>query len=369
MASIVVYRGGPKHQSASRRKRHEAASCGGQGNQFVFDVVKPHQPRPRQFIAKMHVHGFEDVAAKFFPRLSFREDGVPGRTGAKTALSGVVDFEDQLHESILPAKSAPVPLCSHAAPDQRFCRRLSDSQVHFGGCRLNSLSSPDAQRGYSHAIGEFIEWYCSEPRLSFNRTVVLRYRIHLESRKLAPATINLRPGAVRRLGYEAADCGLLSPDLAARIRRLKGCPTTPPMKRRDDNRVMAAGDAQRVWFPEMIEYLRARWHQGMPFEGIVGLRDDLDAMLQRIRSEGHIGSPVLRCRQCGYVGPGAEPHVSVRAMILSLTRFGIAAPEQIYALEKLWAAHRKQNELSLYGKRIGSGSIEVARCDHPQTGG
>lgn len=39
---------------------------------------------------------------------------------------------------------------------------------------LNSLSSADAQRGYRHAIDEFIEWYCSEPRLSFNRSVVLR---------------------------------------------------------------------------------------------------------------------------------------------------------------------------------------------------
>ncbi len=28
---------------------------------------------------------------------------------------------------------------------------------------LNSLSSADAQRGYRHAIDEFIEWYCSEP--------------------------------------------------------------------------------------------------------------------------------------------------------------------------------------------------------------
>ena len=54
------------------------------------------------------------------------------------------------------------------------------------------------------------------------RTVVLRYRIHLECRHLAPGTINLRLGAVRRLAYEAADCGLLSPDLAAGIRRVKG---------------------------------------------------------------------------------------------------------------------------------------------------
>ena len=27
---------------------------------------------------------------------------------------------------------------------------------------LNSLSSTDAQRGYRHAIDEFVEWYCSE---------------------------------------------------------------------------------------------------------------------------------------------------------------------------------------------------------------
>jgi integrase len=99
--------------------------------------------------------------------------------------------------------------------------RLPDLE-HAKSAVLNSLTCPDAQRGYRHAIDEFVEWYCSEPRLSFNKTVVLRYRIHLESRQLAPGTINLRLGAVRRLAYEAADCGLLSPDLAAGIRRVKG---------------------------------------------------------------------------------------------------------------------------------------------------
>ena len=87
---------------------------------------------------------------------------------------------------------------------------------------IGSLRSPESQRGYRHAIDEFIDWYCSEPRLSFNRTVVLRYRIHLESRSLAPGTSNVRLAAVRRLTYEAADAGLLSPELAAGIRRVKG---------------------------------------------------------------------------------------------------------------------------------------------------
>jgi site-specific recombinase XerC len=65
------------------------------------------------------------------------------------------------------------------------------------------------------------EWYCSEPRLAFNRTVVLRYRINLEQKQYAPSTINLRLAAVRRIAYEAADFGLLSPELAAGIRRVK----------------------------------------------------------------------------------------------------------------------------------------------------
>src|SRR5450755_5053318 len=99
--------------------------------------------------------------------------------------------------------------------------RLPDLE-HAKAAVLNSLNSADAKRGYRHAIDEFVDWYCSEPRLAFNRIVVLRYRSHLESRKLAPGTVNLRLGAVRRLAYEAADCGLLSADLAAGIRRVKG---------------------------------------------------------------------------------------------------------------------------------------------------
>src|ERR1700724_3519041 len=99
--------------------------------------------------------------------------------------------------------------------------RLPDLE-HAKAAVLNSLNSTDAKRGYCHAIDEFVDWYCSEPRLAFNRIVVLRYRSHLESRQLAPGTINVRLGAVRRLAYEAADCGLLSADLAAGIRRVKG---------------------------------------------------------------------------------------------------------------------------------------------------
>jgi len=87
---------------------------------------------------------------------------------------------------------------------------------------LHSLGAASSQESYRHAIDEFIGWYCSEPRLAFNRTVVLRYRFFLEQKNLASSTINVRLAAVRRLAYEASDTGLLSPELAAGIRRVKG---------------------------------------------------------------------------------------------------------------------------------------------------
>ena len=85
---------------------------------------------------------------------------------------------------------------------------------------LNTLGSPASKRAYEFGIDDFVAWYCSEPRLAFSRTVVLR--LELESRRLAPSSINLRLAAVRRLAYEAADTGLPSPELAAGIRRVKG---------------------------------------------------------------------------------------------------------------------------------------------------
>lgn len=99
--------------------------------------------------------------------------------------------------------------------------RIPDLE-HSKHAVLSSLPSKSSQDAYGSAIDEFIAWYCSEPRLAFNRTVVLRYRFYLEQRSLAASTINVRLAAVRRLAYEAADAGLLSPELAAGIARVKG---------------------------------------------------------------------------------------------------------------------------------------------------
>jgi integrase len=124
---------------------------------------------------------------------------------------------------------------------------------------LNSLTSSSSKRSYDHAIRKFIDWYCSEPRLAFNRTVVTRYRIALEQHPYAPSTINLRLAAIRRLAYEASDCGLLSPDLAAGIRRVKGV-------RRLGVRVgnwLTAEEGKKLLGAETADTLRSRQNRAL----------------------------------------------------------------------------------------------------------
>src|SRR6266403_645874 len=87
---------------------------------------------------------------------------------------------------------------------------------------LNTLASTHSRRSYAHAIERFIVWYCSEPRLEFNRSVVVRYRSCLERASLSAATINLHLSAMLSVMHQAAATGWLSPELAIGIRRVKG---------------------------------------------------------------------------------------------------------------------------------------------------
>ena len=133
---------------------------------------------------------------------------------------------------------------------------------------------------------------------------------------------------------------------------------------------MAAGDGNRVWFPEMIETLRSRWNAAMPFPVLIELSNILDGMFQRRRPRGPILPPGSRCPECGrIVGSESQQRhsISVRATILSLSRFGIASPEVTKRTEKEWARYRAENKLDLYGRRITSTAERVGKdsiCAH-----
>jgi site-specific recombinase XerD len=87
---------------------------------------------------------------------------------------------------------------------------------------LDSVSSPITKRVYNLGLDEFFEWFGQGPGLGFTKATVSAWRVALEARGLGSISINVRITAVRKLAVEAADNGLLAPELAAGITRIKG---------------------------------------------------------------------------------------------------------------------------------------------------
>jgi integrase len=77
------------------------------------------------------------------------------------------------------------------------------------------------------ALDEFLAWFCQEPQpAGFCKATVSAWRASLEVRKLGSSSIIIRMSAIRKLAFEAADNGLIAPELAAGIARVKSAKST-----------------------------------------------------------------------------------------------------------------------------------------------
>jgi len=90
---------------------------------------------------------------------------------------------------------------------------------------LDSLDSEHSKRAYGKALSDFAIWYEEQGRPGLSKRTVQRYKAMLAESGLSPATVNLRLSAIRKLVTEAADNGLLDPNVAAAIGRVKGIKT------------------------------------------------------------------------------------------------------------------------------------------------
>jgi site-specific recombinase XerC len=91
---------------------------------------------------------------------------------------------------------------------------------------LDSVSSPITKRVYNMALTEFMAWFQQAPRPGFTKATVSAWRVSLEERKLGSSSIIIRMSAIRKLAAEAADNGLLAPELAQGISRVKSVKST-----------------------------------------------------------------------------------------------------------------------------------------------
>ena len=114
---------------------------------------------------------------------------------------------------------------------------------------------------------------------------------------------------------------------------------------------MPPGDAQRQWFPEMIEMLRQQWNPELSWAELALLTARLNTTLQRIRKERNIRPPMFNCPACGTHERSIFPGISVNATILAAGRFGICTGAEARELSKSWTKYRKAQHVGPYGRK------------------
>jgi integrase len=97
-----------------------------------------------------------------------------------------------------------------------------DIKERLIGLALDGLASPHTRRAYRAALDEFLTWSQGQQPTVLCKALVHRYKAMLLEKELAPATINLRLAAVRRLAQEMADNGRLDVSAASAISKVRG---------------------------------------------------------------------------------------------------------------------------------------------------
>ena len=101
-------------------------------------------------------------------------------------------------------------------------RRLSEAEARAIEMVLDGLASEHSRRAYERALLDFFHWHRGVSRPQLNKAVVQRYAADLREAGMSASSVNQRLSAIRKLASEAADNGLLDPQIAGGIRAVKG---------------------------------------------------------------------------------------------------------------------------------------------------
>ena len=133
---------------------------------------------------------------------------------------------------------------------------------------------------------------------------------------------------------------------------------------------MPPGDAQRVWFPAMIEELGSTWSKSMGWEEMIAFCARMTTLRLEIRRARGLRPPLTRCSRCGSESRSDIEGVSVRSALFALRKNGIITEAERKELDKSWMKHKAQHGLDYLGgpieppipETISSGLAEAGSC-------
>jgi len=113
---------------------------------------------------------------------------------------------------------------------------------------------------------------------------------------------------------------------------------------------MAAGDAQRAWFPEMMSHLKDTWNPQMTWEECAELCNKMTLLRQSIWKKHDIKPARTWCKNCQEYHDSRPLDISIRSMLFSLKKLDLIDDNEFKQLNKAWRKYRKAFNLDAYGK-------------------
>ena len=98
----------------------------------------------------------------------------------------------------------------------------ADNRQRLIALAVDGLDSDHSKRNYTNALHEFLDWHDSQGRPALTKALVNAYKAHLQTKGLAPSTINVKLSAIRKMVQEAADNGALDQIHANGIKAVEG---------------------------------------------------------------------------------------------------------------------------------------------------
>ncbi len=125
---------------------------------------------------------------------------------------------------------------------------------------------------------------------------------------------------------------------------------------------MPSGDAQRVWFPAMLEELERTWSPSTSWEALVDFCQKMTELRRRIREAAGIRGPQLRCPRCGKLSQPEFYAVSIRSALYALRTLGLLTAEELRELDRSWKSHRAGRHLDAYGRSTHRVAADSDQC-------
>ncbi len=113
---------------------------------------------------------------------------------------------------------------------------------------------------------------------------------------------------------------------------------------------MAPGDAQRVWFPEMLEVLTAAWSPSTTWDELIELCGRITDLRTELRQSRGIQAPLMKCPKCGSASRSDIKGVSIRSALFALRKVGAISDSDFQRLDCDWKKHRAARGLDALGK-------------------